>query len=49
MNEKKQCNKGNFYEEELEINPSCSDKKIQKDSIEITKLKNSSEKISLKT
>ena len=49
MNETKQCNKGHFYREELEKCPFCSDKKVQEDSIEITKLNNSSEKDSLKT
>ena len=49
MNETKQCNKGHFYREELEECPFCSDKKVQEDSIEITKLNNSSEKASLKT
>ena len=49
MNETKQCNNGHFYREELEKCPFCSDKEVQEDSIEITKLNNSSEKASLKT
>tara|TARA_B100001094_G_scaffold326229_1_gene381962 strand:- start:650 stop:1519 length:870 start_codon:yes stop_codon:yes gene_type:complete len=49
MNKTKQCNKGHFYREELEKCPFCSDKKAQEDSIENTKLNNSSEKALLKT
>ena len=49
MNETKQCNNGHFYREELERCPFCSDKEVQEDSIDSTKLNNSSDKSSLKT
>ena len=49
MNETKQCNNGHFHREELEKCPFCSDKEVQEDSIESTKLNNRSEKASLKT
>jgi len=47
MNEKKQCNNGHFYSEDLEKCPLCSDKELQNIDIQNKELDNSSEKFSL--